>query len=414
MRRKHGVQEGGNLAIEAQAGERTAPSGHASLSPIFGPVFSRMNISELWRIFSPGRSLMPFRVFVGPCFALIVINLAGCAGSTGSRVQSHDSLPLITTQPASQTLTAGQRATFTVVATGTAPLSYQWQKNSTNITGATSSSYTTPATTTADNNSTFDVVVSNSAGSVTSNTVTLTVSPSSSISIITNSLPAGQMQAAYGFPLQATGGTPPYTWSVLGSSFPAGLSLSPASGIIAGIPTVSGTFTLNVQVSDSAGDSTSAPIPMTIATPPTPPPTALFGHVLLVVEENHNYAAVVGSSSMPYLNSLINQFGLATQYYANTHPSIGNYFSLTTGQILTNDDSQTPSSFPVSADNVVRELLAAGKTWKAYAEDLPSVGYTGGNTGLYAVRHNPLAYMTDVQNSSVQVQNLVPFTQFAL
>ncbi len=66
------------------------------------------------------------------------------------------------------------------------------------------------------------------------------------------------------------------------------------------------------------------------------------------------------------------------------------------------------------ADNVVRELLAAGKTWKSYAEDLPSVGYTGGNTGMYAVRHNPLAYMTDVQNSSVQVQNLVPFApQFA-
>lgn len=116
---------------------------------------------------------------------------------------------------------------------------------------------------------------------------------------------------------------------------------------------------------------------------------------------------------MPYLNSLINQFGLATQYYANTHPSIGNYFSLATGQILTNDDSQTPSSFPVSSDNVVRELVAAGKTWKSYAEDLPSVGYLGGNTGNYYVRHNPLAYMMDVQNSPTQQQNLVPFTQFA-
>ncbi len=348
-------------------------------------------------------------------FDVVVSNSAGSVTSNTATLTVNPAAlpPSITTQPASETVTAGQSATFTVTASGTAPLSYQWQKNKTNITGATSSSYTTPATTTADNNSTFDVVVSNSAGSVTSNTVTLTVSPSSSISIITNSLPAGQMQAAYGFPLQATGGTPPYTWSVLGSSLPAGLSLSPASGIIAGIPTVSGTFTLNVQVSDSAGDSTSAPIPMTIATPPTPPPTALFGHVLLVVEENHNYAAVVGSSSMPYLNSLINQFGLATQYYANTHPSIGNYFSLTTGQILTNDDSQTPSSFPVSSDNVVRELVAAGKTWKSYAEDLPSVGYLGGNTGNYYVRHNPLAYMMDVQNSPTQLQNLVPFTQFA-
>src|SRR6266478_4319762 len=205
------------------------------------------------------------------------------------------------------------------------------------------------------------------------------------------------MQAAYGFPLQATGGTPPYTWSVLGSSLPAGLSLSPASGIIAGIPTVSGTFTLNVQVSDSAGDSTSAPIPMTIATPPTPPPTALFGHVLLVVEENHNYASVVGSSSMPYLNSLINQFGLATQYYANTHPSIGNYFTLTTGQILTNDDGQTPSSFPVSSANIASLLQAAGKTWKDYPE----------TSGTYYVRHDPLQYMTNINKA-----NLASFSQF--
>jgi hypothetical protein len=98
-------------------------------------------------------------------------------------------------------------------------------------------------------------------------------------------------------------------------------------------------------------------------------------HVVIVLEENSNYSNVVGSSSMPYLNSLINKYGLATQYYANTHPSIGNYFMLTTGQILTNDDSQTPSSFPVSVDNVVRALLTASKTWKGYGEGLPSVGY---------------------------------------
>jgi hypothetical protein len=140
-------------------------------------------------------------------------------------------------------------------------------------------------------------------------------------------------------------------------------------------------------------------------------------HVVIVVEENSNYSNVVGSSSMPYLNSLINKYGLATQYYANSHPSIGNYFMLTTGQILTNDDSQTPSSFPVAADNLVRELLAAGKTWKGYGEGLPSVGYTGGDWSFNGckgyVRHFPLAYLTDVQDSAVQKVNLVPFTQFA-
>src|SRR5690349_22059672 len=65
--------------------------------------------------------------------------------------------PAVTTQPASQTVTAGQAATFTVVASGTAPLTYQWQKNGANISGATSASYTTPTTTTSDSGSTFDV-----------------------------------------------------------------------------------------------------------------------------------------------------------------------------------------------------------------------------------------------------------------
>jgi hypothetical protein len=71
------------------------------------------------------------------------------------------------------------------------------------------------------------------------------------------------------------------------------------------------------------------------------------------------------------------------------------------------------ASFPVSADNVVRELVIDGKSWKEYADDLPSVGYTGGDSGNYAVRHDPLAYLTDVQNDATQRQNLVPFTQFA-
>jgi len=149
--------------------------------------------------------------------------------------------------------------------------------------------------------------------------------------------------------------------------------------------------------------------------PPTPTPgqtNPQFGHVFIVVEENASYPDVIGNSSMPYFNSLANKWGLATNYYANLHPSIPNYFEMTVGKTLTVNDSETPKSFPVSDDNVVRELLAAGKTWKSYAEDLPSAGYTGGDSGKYLVRHNPLAYMTDVQNAPAQAQNLVPFSEF--
>ncbi len=135
-----------------------------------------------------------------------------------------------------------------------------------------------------------------------------------------------------------------------------------------------------------------------------------FNHVYIVVEENTDYTSVIGSSSMPYLNGLAQQYGLATQYYANTHPSIGNYFMMTVGKIITNDDSY---SSVVSDDNVVRRLLAAGKTWKSYAEDLPSVGYTGGDVGNYARKHNVIALLSDVVNDPVQKNKLVPFTQFA-
>lgn len=135
----------------------------------------------------------------------------------------------------------------------------------------------------------------------------------------------------------------------------------------------------------------------------------VFGHVFLLVEENHSYSEVIGNSDMPYLNSLATQFGLATQYYANTHPSIGNYFMLTTGQLISNDDS---FSGTVSVDNIVRQLIAAGKTWKSYAESIPNPGYTGGDSYPYAKHHNPFAYITDVVNSSTQVNNLQSLTQF--
>jgi len=135
-----------------------------------------------------------------------------------------------------------------------------------------------------------------------------------------------------------------------------------------------------------------------------------FGHVFVVTEENTDYSSVIGSSSMPYLNGLAQQYGLATQYYANTHPSIGNYFMLATGQIITNDDNfSTVQNVP----NIVRSLLAAGKTWKSYAEDIPNACYLGGDTGNYARKHNVFPLLSDVANDPLQACNNVPFTQFA-
>jgi acid phosphatase len=111
---------------------------------------------------------------------------------------------------------------------------------------------------------------------------------------------------------------------------------------------------------------------------------------------------------MPYLNSLAATYGLATQYYGNTHPSNGNYFMLATGEI-----SPAKKGSTVTADNVVRHLLSAGKTWTAYEESLPYAGCVKPDAGLYVRHHCPLSYLSDVIDSKNQILNLVPFTQFA-
>lgn len=143
---------------------------------------------------------------------------------------------------------------------------------------------------------------------------------------------------------------------------------------------------------------------------PTQPAVPQQGIVVVVMEENHGYEDTIGNSAMPYFNSLAQQGALATQYYADAHPSIGNYFQLTAGTMVTLDDSFTGT---VSNDNLVRRITAAGKTWKSYAEDLPSPGYLGGDTGNYLKHHDPFAYFSDTVNDAKQAANIVPFTQFA-
>jgi hypothetical protein len=106
-----------------------------------------------------------------------MVLLSACGSSSYSSVNpSGPTAPTITQQPASLTVTLGQAATFTVAATGTAPLNYQWQMNGNNV-GTNSSTYTIQSTTNADNNAKLQVTVSNTYGSAPSTTATLTVTP---------------------------------------------------------------------------------------------------------------------------------------------------------------------------------------------------------------------------------------------
>ncbi len=221
----------------------------------------------------------------------------------------------------------------------------------------------------------------------------VTVSPA------TASVPAGQTVQLTATLKDANGNTltgRTVTWS----SDNTAVATVSGSGLVSGVAAGAATITATSE----AKTGTSA---ITVTAPP--PGSSQFGHVFVVTEENTDYVDVT-TSSMPYLMGLAAQYGLATQYYANTHPSIGNYFELATGQIITNNDGYSQI---VSVDNIVRELVAAGKTWKSYAEDLPSVGYTGGDVGNYARKHNVFALLSDVANDPAQTNRLVPFTQFA-
>jgi hypothetical protein len=113
----------------------------------------------------------------GEQFTVSVRNAAGTTSSNSAqlKVTAPVIAPTITSQPKAQSVTAGQAAKFSVTATGTAPITYQWSRKGSPIVGATSSGYTTALTAASDNGSQFTVRVSNIAGNVVSNAATLTV-----------------------------------------------------------------------------------------------------------------------------------------------------------------------------------------------------------------------------------------------
>ena len=253
------------------------------------------------------------------------------------------------------------------------------------VTGVTAGSATITATSEGQSGTSAITVVHLPVASVTVTPASGTVSAGSSLQL------TATPKDANGNPL--VGRT--VTWQ---SSNTAAARVN-GSGLVTGVAAGSATITAT-----SEGQSGTSAITV------TPPGTSQFGHVFVVTEENTDYVDVT-ITAMPYLSGLAAQYGLATQYYANTHPSIGNYFELATGQILTNDDG---SSTIENVPNIVRSLLAAGKTWKSYAESIPNACYLGGDTGNYARKHNVFALLSDVANDPTgQACNIVPFTQFA-
>src|SRR5439155_27175541 len=135
-----------------------------------------------------------------------------------------------------------------------------------------------------------------------------------------------------------------------------------------------------------------------------------FDHVIVIVMENQEYESIIGSADAPYINGLAQQYGLATNYFAVTHPSLPNYMALTSGDTFFTTDCV---GCQTTAANLADRIEASGRSWTAYMEDMPAA-CSATDSGLYAAKHNPFVHYTDiVSNAGRCASHVVPFSNFS-
>ena len=231
--------------------------------------------------------------------------------------------PSITMQPSSLSVTAGQAATFSVIAAGSGPLSYQWMNNGTAISGATSSTYTIQATTTAITGTQFQVIVSNGIGSAISNAATLTVNPAPTLLLSVNST-----ALSFGNVSVSTTAIQTVTLSNIGNSTVSVSNVSisgagfDANGLPAGLILAPGqTATLNVTFTPGAAGNSMGSVTVTSTATNSPGAITLSGIGL---------APIVHSASLSWTASISTVVGY--NCYSST-VSGGPYTKLTTSLV---------------------------------------------------------------------------------
>jgi hypothetical protein len=272
-------------------------------------------------------------VLLGLVAALGHLGMSGCAGGFQGAKPLAATAPTVT-QPANQTVLVGQTATFTVTASGTGPLTYQWYKNGVAIGGATSSTYTTPPATTGDSGAVFTVTVSNSTGSATSGPATLTV----------------QNPAPLAKSIVPSTATPPYN---------APVTL---------LPTFSGGTAVIGSMGVGSSDITASAV--SGGSYPTPPLTSGKTYTLTVTDSKGN---VVSTTCLVTPTSVaITPISLANQTAA---PGPINFTATATGGI-TNNLTWSASSGTFSGNVWTAPNVVGTYTITATSVDNPSVSVT--------------------------------------
>ena len=174
-----------------------------------------------------------------------------------------------------------------------------------------------------------------------------------------------------------------------------------------GTPTPASAAARTATTAGNLAPAASAAVPP----PPVVSPVPSFSHVFVIVMENHEYNSVIGNPAAPYTNSLVSRYGLATNYFAASHPSLPNYLALTAGSTF-GIATDCTTCF-TSATNIADQVETSGRSWKAYMEDMPVPCFMGASSGNYAMKHNPFMYYNDIRTDPVRcAAHVQPFTQF--
>jgi phosphatidylinositol-3-phosphatase len=136
-----------------------------------------------------------------------------------------------------------------------------------------------------------------------------------------------------------------------------------------------------------------------------------FEHVVVIVFENKESTSVLHNPGAPAFNSYARRYANLTRYYGVTHPSLPNYLALVSGS--THGITDDCTSCVASGKSLADTIEASGRSWKTYAEGLPSPGYLGPFSRRYAKKHDPFAYFPDIADNPSRRARIVPLTRLA-